>query len=273
MNLDGESGNPNPTATERTITPTARRVENQSSRTAGGSAAGTRGTAPPAQPNEPAASKAGEFPPLVLTQIKFIKGMRGRFGNGLENNKVSNDWYEFFGDIQLARAKVPDALAILNFDKLPGDGLFLTSQTLRVITEPPPAGSPPSTPARDFLKAWERAYVWSSDKSLQADVITYDSEKDLVYAFGEEGRGVSYGEQRAAGQPSSLGTAKAMRLNPKTGAAHFIDNDSVQLIDKSTGIRPVEAKPVDPDARAKKPARRPFRLPSGNIERRGFTGQ
>ncbi|MFI5455416.1 MAG: hypothetical protein ACHRXM_08180 [Isosphaerales bacterium] len=273
MNLDSENGSPNPTATERPVTPTARRVENQSSRTAGASAASTRSTAPPAQPNEPTGSKAGEFPPLVLTQIKFIKGMRGRFGNGLENNTVSNNWYEFFGDIQLARAKVPDAQTILNFDKLPGDGLFLTSQTLRVITEPPPAGSPPSTPARDFLKAWEKAYVWSSDKSLQADVITYDSEKDLIYAFGEEGRGVSYGQQHATGQPSSLGTAKAMRLNPKTGAMHLIDNASVQLIDKNTGVRPVAANPVDPDAKVKKPPRRPFRLPAGNVERRGFTGQ
>jgi len=53
----------------------------------------------------------------------------------------------------------------------------------------------------------------------------------------------------------------------------LIDNDSVQLIDKNTGIRPVAATPVDPDAKVKKPARRPFRLPSSNIERRGFTGQ
>ena len=179
-----------------------------------------------------------------MTQIYFIKGMRGRFGTGQEPEKVTNNWYEFFGDIQLARAKVPNTQSTLNFDKLPSDGLFLTSQTLRVITEPPPAGSPPSTPDRDYIKAWEKAYVWSSDKSLQSDVITYDSEKDLIYAFGEEGRGVIYAQQHAAGQPSTLGSAKAMRLNPKTGAMQFVDNASIQLIDKNTGIRPVAGQAV-----------------------------
>jgi hypothetical protein len=217
--------------------------------------------------------KLGEFPPLVLTQIYFNKGMRGRIAAGQVDEKVPTNWYEFFGDIQFARAKVPDGQTTLNFDKLPGDGLFLTSQTLRVRTEPPPVGSPPSTPARDYVKAWEKAYVWSSDKSLQSDVITYDSEKDLIYAFGEQGRGVIYAQQHAAGQPSSLGTAKAMRLNPRTGAMHFIDNSSVQLIDKNSGARPDVVKPTDPDVTKPKPPRRPFRLPTGNIERKGFTGQ
>jgi hypothetical protein len=255
MNLDGENNSPNPTETPRTVTPTAGRAPNPSSRTTGAPAVSTRGTALPAQPKGNTESKSGKIPPLVLTQIKFIKGMNGRFGAGQEKDKVATNRYVFFGDIQLARAKVPDA------------------QTLRVDTEPPPAGSPPSTPARDYVKAWEKAYVWSSDKSLQADVITYDSEKDLIYAFGEEGRGVIYAQQRAAGQVASQGTAKAVRLNPKTGAMHFIESASIQLIDKNTGTRPLPAMPWDLDAKAKKPPRKPFRIPNNNIERRGYTGQ
>jgi len=274
MNLDAENDNsPSPTAGRRPITPTSSRVENRSSRTTGTAAANTRGTAPPAQPDGPTESKAGEPPPLVPTQIKFIKGMRGRYVGDQASNNLARNWYEFFGDILLVRAKVPDGGSTLNPDKLPGDGLYLTSQTLRVITEPPAVGSPPSTPARDYVKAWEKAYVWSSDKSLQSDVITYDSEKDLIYAFGEEGRGVTYGQQYAPGQPATQGTAKAMRLNPKTGAMHFIDSSSIQMIDKNTGVRPAPATPVDPDARTKKPLRKPLRLPVGNVERRGFTGQ
>ena len=77
----------------------------------------------------------------------------------------------------------------LNFDKLPADGIFLTGQTLRVRTEPPPVGSPASTPARDYVKAWEKHMSPAATRSLQADVITYDSEKDLIYAYGEDGRG------------------------------------------------------------------------------------
>jgi hypothetical protein len=260
-------------ATPRTITPTSRRAQNQPSRSTGGAVGTTRRTPSGGQPRAVGESKDREFPPLVLSQIYFNKEMRGRIATGQEDEKLATNWYEFFGDIQFARAKVPDSQSTLNFDKLPSDGLFLTSQTLRVRTEPPPVGSPPSAPARDYVKAWEKAYVWSSDKSLQSDVITYDSDKDLVYAFGEQGRGVIYAQQHATGQPSSTGTAKAVRLNPKTGAMHFIDNASVQLIDKNSGSRPDVVKPSDPDAKTPKPPRRPFRLPSGNVERRGFSGQ
>jgi len=280
MNVEPENDSrPSPTATatttttQRPITTTSGRAANRSSRTVGAAEPSTRGTDTPDQPKESTESKAGELPSLVLTQIKFIKGMRGRIAAGLENDKVATNTYEFFGDIQLARAKVPDGQSTLNVDKLPGDGIFLTGQTMRVITEPPPSSSPPSTPAHDFVKVWEKAYMWSSDKSVESDVITYDSEKDLVYTFGENGRGVIYGQQHAPGQPASQGSAMAIRINPKTGAMHFIDNSSIQMIDKNTGVRPVEAKPIDPDAKKKKPPRKPFRLPASNIERRGFSGQ
>ena len=209
----------------------------------------------------------------MLTQIHFLKGMRGRFGSTSERSQVEPNWYEFFGDIQLGRAKVETPTSQLNFDKLPPDGMFLTGQTLSVRTEPPPVGSPASTPARDYVKAWENAYVSSSDKSLQADVITYDSEKDLIYAYGQGGRGVIYAQQHAAGQPATSGSARAVQLNPKTGAAHFVDNTSVQLIDKNSGVRPTAATPTDPDFKKKKPPKKGFRISPGSVERRGFTGQ
>jgi len=273
MNLEPENDGPNPTETPRTVTPTSGPAPNRSSRTAGAAEPATRGTASPDRPKSSTKSKAGEIRPLVLTQVKFIKGMKGRIAGGLENDKVATNRYEFFGDIQLVRAKVPDGQSTLDFDRLPDDGIYLTGQTMRVITEPPPVGSPPSAPARDFVKVWERAKVWSSDKSVGCDVITYDSDKDLVYTFGEDGRGVIYAQQHAPGQPATQGSAMAIRINPKTGAMHFIDNSSIQMIDKNTGVRPDPAKPIDPDARQKKPPRRPFRLPSSNIERRGFSGQ
>ena len=174
----------------------------------------------PTRPRASGDSRTGELPPLVLTQIHFVKGMRGRFGSTRERDQTEPQWYEFFGDIQLARAKVSSPRSILNFDKLPADGMFLTSQTLRVRTEPPPAGSPPSTPARDYVKAWENAYVYSSDKVLQADVITYDSEKDLIYAFGENGRGVNLrttGRHRPADHP---GSGQGRAVQPQDREAH-----------------------------------------------------
>ena len=95
-------------------------------------------------------------------------------------------WYEFFGNIELGRAKVANTLAksTLNFDKLPADAMFLTGQTLRVRTEPPPLGSPPVNSVCDYVKVWKEAYVSSATRNSEADIITYDSEKDLSFCPG-----------------------------------------------------------------------------------------
>ncbi len=273
MNLDGDDSSPKPAGTQRTVTPASNRSSTASRRATDAPSAKARDVAEPRQAGDPDDPKPVEPPPLVLTQIHFIKEMRGYLGSGGERDEQDPHWYEFFGDVQLGRAKVLNSQIRLNFDRLPADGFFLTGQTLRVRTEPPPVGSPPSTPARDYVKTWENAGVNSGDKVFQTDVITYDSEKDLVYAYGENGRGVTYAQQHATGQPSTLGNAQAIRLNPKTGAAHFIDNSSVQLIDKNTGVRPTAATATDPEAKKKKRPKSGFRVPANNVERRGFTGQ
>jgi hypothetical protein len=261
-------------AAERTITPTSSRNSAAMARSTTIPSARNRSTTLDSQPYRVSVdNRVNKLAPLVLTQIHFLKGMRGYLGSSNKHSQLEPHWYDFFGDIELGRAKVKTPESQLNFDRLPTDGMFLTGQTLSVRTEPPPVGSPVSTPARDYVKAWENAYVHSSDKSLQADVITYDSEKDLIYAFGQGGRGVIYAQQHAAGQPSTSGAARAVELHPKTGAAHFIDNTSVQLIDKNSGARPTAATPTDPDFKKKKPPKKGFRIPSNNVERRGFTGQ
>ncbi len=270
----GADASPSPTTSSRTVTPTSSRNPKASNRQTAARANGNRDEQQAHVPVAPNDAATSELPPLVLTQIHFLKGMRGRLASTNERTVVEPNWYEFFGDIQLGRAKVTDTRreSDLNFDKLPPDGMFLTGQTLRVRTEPPPAGSPPSTPARDLVKVWENARVTSSDKTLEADVITYDSEKDLVFAIAEGGRNVIYAQQYATGQPATQGSAKAVQFNPKTGAAHSVDNTQIQFIDKN-GARPVAAKIEDPDYKKKKPPKKGFRIPSSNVERRGFTGQ
>ena len=267
-------GNPSlqPAATAFTVTPTSNRSSNEAGRSSSSPSAIGRSSTRMQSAVVPVGLKTPELSPLVLTQIHFVKGMRGRFGSTREHDRTEPQWYQFFGDIQLARAKVSSPKSRHNLDKLPADGLFLTGQTLSVRTEPPRTGSPPFAPTRDYVKAWENAYVHSSDKVLQADVITYDSEKDLIYAFAEGGRGVNYAQQIANGQPSSQGLAKAIRFNPKTGSADFIENAAVQLIDKNSGVRPQSATLVDPDFKKKKPPKKGFRIQSNSVERRGFTG-
>jgi hypothetical protein len=269
-----DNSNPPLTATQRTVTSTSGRAPDRGTEKAG--ARPTRAQEP-SRPQTLMSSDTSKdskvLPTMLLTQIHFNNGMRGRFGSGTQNDTTDHRWSEFYGNVEASRAKVANTQTKLNPDRLPADGLFLTGQTLRVIEEPPPVGSPESTPARQYLKAWEKAYAWSNEKILQGDVITYDSYKDLVYAYGEEGHSVNYAEQHAAGQPTSPGSAKAVQLNPKTGGIHLIDSDTIGMIDKNTGYRPSAATPDDPYPKKKKKVKKPYSLPTMNLERRGFTGQ
>lgn len=263
----GDSGARKAAAPRRTVTPTSGRTQNPASRA-------TRSTAN----SGPTLSRTDdkddeEIPPLVLTKIKFVTGMRGRFGTGKQNDKTENRWAEFFGDVDAARAEVPNVDTGLNFDKLPPDGFSLTGQTLRVITEPPPVGSSPSTPARNYLKVWDKAYARDATSTVQADVITYDSYKDIIYAYGEQGREVLVAQQYAPMQPVTKTSARAWQFNPKTHASYGVDNSTLMMVDKKTGARPTAAKALDPNAKPPKKKKQRFRLQPSNIERRGFTGQ
>jgi hypothetical protein len=278
---DGKSASDAPrsgtgrTTTRRSVTPIAGRAPTRAGHTTGAAAtrarsttsASTHGTTRSAQ------TSTDEIPPLILTQIRFATEMRGRFGTSKGDDTTETRWAEFFGDIQSARAQVDNVLATLNEDRLPSDGFFLTGQVMRVITEPPPPGAPPSTPARNYVKAWEKAAVRNHDTVVNSDVITYDSGKDLIYASAEPGRGVSFAQQHAIGQPAAVGQARALQLNPKTGMLNFIDTERIQLIDRKTGERPARAAPPDPNAKPPKKRPQPFKLPINTLERKGFTGQ
>jgi hypothetical protein len=219
-------------------------------------------------------------PPLILTQVQFNKKMQGRFGTGKRDDVNQQRWAEFFGGVQTARCEVPDATAKLNYDHLPANAYFLTSETLRVITEPPPAGAPRGASARNFLKAWDNATVFTKDTTLQADVITYDSLNDLVYANALEGRKVHIVQQAGVGQPGSPGTASAVRMNPRTGALDVANPRDIQLIENRTGTRPKTEKLIDldPNAKAgpppkpKEPPKKKKRPAVNPLERRGYSG-
>ena len=199
--------------------------------------------------------------------------MKGRFGTGKETDKTETRWAEFFTNVEAARGPVLDASKTFDFDKLPLDAYFLTSQTLRVVTEPPPPGTPESSPPRNFLKAWDEAYATAKNTTIQADVITYDSLNDLIYARSLEGRPVQVVQQTAAGQPGSPTRAEAVRVNPKTGAADVIGPQSIQWLDARTGTRPAKVAPPDPNAKTPKPLKTVYRTPLNSYERKGFTGR
>lgn len=242
-------------ATQRTIRPTAARPEDRPGRKA-------------AEPEKQQTVK-----PLTLTQIRFTREMRGRFGTGRDTDKTAVRWADFFGDIETARAQVPNERKAFDYDRLPADAYFLTSQTMRVVTEPPPPGSPENAPARNFLKAWENAYARTNDTTISADVITYDSKNDLMYANGQEGRLVQVVRQDSVGQPGSPTVADAVRVNPKTGAADVIGPRDLQWVDSRTGTRPKPVAPPNPNAKKPKTPEPNYRPRQSDSERRGYTGQ
>ncbi|HZW29694.1 MAG TPA: hypothetical protein VFF52_03250, partial [Isosphaeraceae bacterium] len=257
----------------RTVTPTSGRINVRSTGAPPATAGGRPSTAAPATP-----PVTRRIPPLILTQIEFTTGMRGRLGTGQANDTQQTRWSEFFGDIELVRAEVPTdegSKSVLDPDKpLPPDGFFLTSQILRVIQEPPPAGAPASTPARSFLKAWDNVTVNKAEESgLQCDIATYDSATDQLYAYGEANREVALIQQSGPGQPPSRSSAQAVQYNVKTGTGTSVGSDVVNIFDKKTGARPPHIPPPDPNAKPKKKKKNTkYQIPQTNLERRGFTG-
>ena len=239
----------------------------------GTGAAASRNVSRGAQPATPTNSR--KIPPLILTQIFFERQMKGSFLTGPENDQSHERSALFFGDIQFRRAEVNSVDEAFDFDQtLPEDGFYMTSQILRLIQEPPPAGSPELTPARTLAKAWDDVIVNKGESAvLQSDMATYDSETDKLYAYSEGDRKVALAQQVGVGQPFSQTYGQAVQFNVKTGGFHFINSDVVQLFDKRTGARPGKVPPPDPNAPKKKRKNPVFQVPNQNLERRGFTGQ
>jgi lipopolysaccharide export system protein LptA len=207
--------------------------------------------------------------PLKVTQIMYADEMHGRFGTGKEQDTTDPRWADFFGDVEVLHALVPDDKTVFDFDNPPPDATFLTAQTIRVVSEPPPPGS--TAPARSFLKAWENAEAETIDTTIQADKITYDSAKELFYAYGELDQ-VYFVQQKFFGQPASTATGRTLKYNRRTGESEVDNPNVVQFVDDKFGVRPGWATPKPEIKKPKKPLA-PFRGPGrAHFERKGFNG-
>jgi hypothetical protein len=254
------------TGQRRVVTPTSGRTETR----AGSTAATTKGTR--SAKSDGKTTERNGPPPLILTEIHFFKEMRGRFGTGQNGDSTENRWSEFFGDVQVRREEVPNEVTKFKMDSfLRKDGFYLTSQVLRVITEPAPIGSPPKTPARNFMKAWDRAMANTIDKTIKSDIITYDSSNDQIHAYCEEGGTVLMIRQLGNDQPSTSEHGTSVVMNPKTGACQMYNLSTIRFVEES-GSRPTLVPPPDPNAKPPKKNKQQFRIPNGSLERRGFTG-
>lgn len=214
-------------------------------------------------------AKVKALAPLKLTVIEFSKSMKGRYIAGKDADKVEPRWADFEGDVQTLHAEVADEKVRLDFDRPPEDGMFLTSNTLRVISEPT---LDPASPTRNFLKARENAQARTNTETIQGDVITYDSLKQLFYAYSDEGRDVVVVHTPGPGQIPSNTNARAVQVNRRTGESQLIDPEKFQLVDDKTGSRPGLVK--EGAIKPYKPQRAPLRLPGRSVtERRGMNGR
>jgi hypothetical protein len=207
--------------------------------------------------------------PMKVTQVVYADEMHGRFGTGKEQDTTDPRWADFFGDVEVLHALVPDDNTVFDFDNPPPDATFLTAQTVRVVTEPPPQGS--NAPARNFLKAWENANAETIDTTIQADKITYDSAKELFYAYGELDQ-VYLVQQKFVGQPATTASGTTLWYNRRTGESEVNDPKVVQFVDDKFGLRPGRVVPKPEAPKPKKPLA-PFRGPGrAHFERKGFNG-
>jgi hypothetical protein len=233
-----------------------------------------RGTANPKAEEKVPGTAAGSkktaaLLPLKVTQIVYADEMHGRFGTGKERDTTETRWADFFGDVEVLHALAPNDNTVFDFDNPPADATFLTAQTIRVVSEPPPPGT--NNPARSFLKAWENANAETIDTTIQADKITYDSAKELFYAYGELDQ-VYLVQQKFAGQPATTASGNTVWYNRRTGESVVDDPKTVQFVDDKFGIRPGRSV-MPPEVKKPKKPLTPFHGPGrSHFDRKGFNG-
>jgi hypothetical protein len=280
----GSPSGPSTTADRRTIRPTAYPTSRPAADTSRATEVVGRNTSPeittginPGAANTKDTTQTkGTQPrkpvlmPLKVTQIVYADEMHGRFGTGKEQDTTDPRWADFFGDVEVLHALVPDDKTVFDFDDPPPDATFLTAQTIRVVSEPPPPGS--NAPARNFLKAWENAAAETIDTTIQADKITYDSSKELFYAYGELDQ-VYFVQTKFVGQPATTASGRTLWYNRKTGESEVNNPNVVQFVDDKFGVRPGWWSTPQPEPRKPKKPLAPFRGPGrAHFERKGFNG-
>ncbi len=209
------------------------------------------------------------LPPLKVTQVVYTDEMHGRFGTGKDRDTTETRWADFFGDVEVLNALVPNENWIWDFDDPPKDATILTAQTIQVVSEPPLAGS--NGPARNYLRAWENAEAATIDTTIQSDKITYDSTKELFYAYGELDQAYLV-QQKFNGQPALFASGDAIWYNRKTGESQVVDPKSFQFVDHKFGARPTR-NAVKEELKKGKKQLAPLRGPGrAHFERKGFNG-
>jgi hypothetical protein len=209
---------------------------------------------------------------LKVTAITFDTEMTGRYVAGKDNDRTETRWASFMGDVQTLNATVASENTQIDFDRPPEDYVLLNSQQLNVSSTPTPGKA---SAARNNLIAVNEAQAKTRNETIKADVITYDSQKDLFYAYAEGDRAVAVLQQSSPGQQSSSGLMRALKYNRKTGQSEAIrPMSAMEFVDAKSGVRPGPAGEAK-SKKTKTPRIGPgLKIPvRSQTERKGMTGR
>ena len=239
------------TATRPTVKPTSNPTAPTPARRATAVIGRNGSQIPPARVGAEAAGRTGAARPrcpLKLTVITFDTEMTGRYVAGKDNDTTETQSARFLGDVQTLHAKVNSEHTQVDFDRPPDDYVFLTSQKMEVSSTPTPGKA---TAAKNYLIAVDEAQAKTRNETIKADVIKYDSQKELFYAYAEEGRPVALLRQESLGQPTSDSLGQAVKYNRRTGEKEFINPMGAHRVRPGQDRRPARRAPAVKDKKIK----------------------
>ncbi len=212
-----------------------------------------------------------QLAPLILTRIQFQQGMEGRFSS---TERKANDngprQADFFGQVEMLRAKVEDEVKDLDPDRAPSDLVRLTSDVLQVLGVPDTRPRPAGEKAEDvtYAIAVGNAIANTNDKVIRAAKITHSSATDIVYCYPSPGGEVLM-FQRYGNQEPARSSGKILKYNTRTREAEWTDSSNgVYFMEKGGRLGdpgPNIKKPKPPKSRLR-------RLTPSDKERESFGG-
>ena len=216
--------------------------------------------------------------PLELTRIDFDRRMDGQLNSRRPGSKSQLGVAEFFGNVRTIRAQVPDETADLDVDHPPREFLYTVSDTVRVMSEPPPPGATGEDKDKDrvLLQAWGKVFARSGKNGRETairadDRMVYDSATGLSIIYGGPG-GVLIVDQDGQANTPSQGYSSVVQFNHKTGQHRAVDAHQLVILDPNSGQRLVQ--PGIREEEGKKTKREMFpKVKLNDTDRRGFTGQ
>lgn len=215
-------------------------------------------------------AKPKNEPVLTQTRVDFRKGMEGQIGMDDAGKPDGYREATFLGDVRVLRAPVADFSTRLDHDKDPADFLAMTADRLEL--EQDPAVPAVQKLERTVMRAYGSATARTPKEVMQGDTIVYDSQTDLIYIRGTNGR-VVIQNQEGAGQAFGQADARAVVYNPRTNQFRMLEPGAMRVFDPGSLGRIGSEKPTKEKAKKKVKRPEPKLPPSSNLERRNYTGR